>query len=677
VIRRWLAAAATPEDRAAARAAVFAATVVACAGLATTAGAELTSVLCVAATAAGHWVSWRGRHRPRRRAGQVLLGGLLLACIGYLVLDLVFAAFGGALPQAKFALLALAVTSFDLKSRRNLFSHVWHSATILYVGALFAWDFLYVTWVVLWALCFFAFMLFSRAEAPVRSAAGMPALVRRSGRRAAPWIVVWLVVGGLTFVGLPRFAGKPLAVPLLVSIPLNEKASGEVIPAVLPLVGTTPEGDSDGVINLRVRGRLGEEVVFRVRAPAASYWRAYVLETYDGQSWVRVPHPARLIPPISQDLPIRDEHTETGPGLPQTFYIQRPLPTDLLVSYPARDLYFPAQELTLVDTGTIHSPYGLRKGVNYSAVSQVRDLSPAALRAAGPLPGTADRVDLDVSQTVPPRVQELSDRLAAGQPTEYDKVRAITVYLRDNYRYSLDTPRLPPGKDAVDQFLFVDRVGFCEQFASVLAVMLRQQGIPSRLAVGYSTGDIDTLTGTFTVRARDAHAWVEVYFPRVGWVPFDASPGFDSNPIAHQPPRWFLSDFSPQVALSSLGPGGVQNIGLGFAAVALVVLAYLGWRRYTSPVPAHLRNYRWAQRYLAWARLPARDPTETPAEHMAVLARAAPGVAFALAPLARSVEDFAFRGDAAPPPRAYPVALAAARHMLGGRRRQAAHGTAR
>ena len=594
------------------------------------------------------------------------MGVLLAGCVGYLILDLVFAVFGGALPQAKFALLALAVTSFDLKSRRNLFSHLWHSATILYVGALFAWDFLYVTWVGLWALSFFAFMLFSRPESPVRSAAGTPTMVRRTARRAAPWMILWLVFGGLLFVGLPRFAGRPVAVPLLVSIPLNEKASGEVIPAVLPLVGTTPEGNSDGVINLRVRGRLGEEVVFRVRAPAASYWRAYVLETYDGQSWIRVAHPAQSIPPISQNLPVRDEHTSVGPGLPQTFYIQRPLPTDLLVSYPVRDLYFPAQQLTLVDTGTIHSPYSLRKGVNYSAVSQVRDLSPATLRAASPLPGMDDPVDLHVPQTVPARVKQLSDGLVARQPTEFDRVRAITAYLRDNYRYSLDTPRLPSDRDAVDQFLFVDRVGFCEQFATVLAIMLREEGIPTRLAVGYSTGDTDTLTGTFTVRARDAHAWVEVYFPGVGWVPFDASPGFDSNPIAHQPPRWFLSDFSPQVAFSSLGGGGLRNIGLVGGGLALAVVALLAWRRLTSPMPAHIRRYRWAQRYLAWARLPARDPTETPAEHLAVLARAAPGVARALTPLTRAVEAFAYRDDLAAPPRALPVALAAIRHRLPG-----------
>jgi transglutaminase-like putative cysteine protease len=480
-----------------------------------------------------------------------------------------------------------------------------------------------------------------------------------------------LVVGGLLFVGLPRFAGRPVAVPLLVSIPLSEKASGEIIPAVLPLVGTSPEGDSDGVINLRVRGRLGEEIVFRVRAPAASYWRAYVLENYQGQSWIRVAHPARSIPPVSQNLPVRDENTAVGPGLPQTFYIQRPLPTDLLISYPVRDLYFPAQELTLVDTGTIHSPYSLRKGVNYSAVSQVRDLSPAALRAAGPLSGETE--DIDVPQTVPRRVKDLADRLAAGQPTEYDKVHAVTTYLQTNYRYSLDTPRLPSDKDAVDQFLFVDRVGFCEQFASVLAIMLREEGIPTRLAVGYSTGDTDTLTGTFTVRARDAHAWVEVYFPDVGWVPFDASPGFDSNPIAHQPPRWFLSDFSPQVALSSLGGAGLRGIGLLAGGLLLTVVAFLAWRRFRHPVPAHLRNYRWAQRYLAWARLPTRDPAETPAEHLDVLARTAPEVARALAPLTRAVEYHAYRGDSPPPPRALPVAGAALRHRVLGRREAPGH----
>ena len=669
-MRSWLRAAQVPEESLAARLAVLGTAIVACLGMVLTAGAPLTVLLSSCVIVAGHIVSWRGRHRPRTARGQAVIGAVVVACLAYLVLDLVFAVFGGALPQAKFAVLTLAATSFDLKSRRNLFSHVWHSAAILYVGALFAWDYSYVAILLLWTGGFFAFLLFSRSGArPEATLDAVRRVALGSGRRALPWVLTWVVVGGAVFVALPRVAGRPIAVPVLVSIPLSQDASGEVLPAVLPLVGTAPEGGQEGAINLRVRGRLGDEVMFRVRAPAASYWRAYVLEKYEGQSWSRLVRPARPIPPVSSGLPVHDENTLTGPSLPQTFYIERPLPAEVLASYPLRELYFPAANLVLVNTGTVNIPFGLRKGVNYSAVSQVRDLSPPALRAATPLTGQEAPTDIQVPSSVPARVKDLADRLAQGRPTEYDKVRAIVDHLQQNYPYSLDTPRLPSGADAVDRFLFVDRVGFCEQFASALSILLREEGIPTRVAIGYGTGDHDALTGTFTVRARDAHAWVEVLFPGVGWVPFDASPGFDSTPFAQNPPRWFLSDFSPQVALSALGGAGTRNIGIGAVALALVLaVALVLWRRVRHPVPPELRAYRAALRWVRWAGLPDRAPPQTPAEHLLALQAVAPAVARALAPVRSALEDALY--GAARDRRAghWRVAAAAFRHRLGGAR---------
>src|SRR5437660_1296510 len=113
----------------------------------------------------GHWVSWRGRHRRRTRRGQALLAVMLAGCVLYLLLDLLLGVFGGALPQAKFALLALAVTSFDLKSRRNLYSHLWHSLLILYVAALFAWDAGFLPFATAWCLALFVFLLTGRPAA--------------------------------------------------------------------------------------------------------------------------------------------------------------------------------------------------------------------------------------------------------------------------------------------------------------------------------------------------------------------------------------------------------------------------------------------------------------------------------------------------------------------------------
>ncbi len=663
-----------PEESVEGRLAVLGSAAVANSSLALIAGASVTAMLCLVLVGGGHYWSWRGRHRRRTGRGQFLLGVLVLGCVLYLLADLTVGAFGGALPQAKFAVLVQAVTSFDLKTRRNLYTHLWHSLVILYIAAVFAWTIAFLPLVLLWAACMWAFLIFTREPASPLTDAPRHRLTAWIGRARprpqalARWGLAWLLLSALIFVALPRFAGRPIAMPFLVSAPLQSDLAGEVLPAVLPLVEAGSAGGEGRAINLRVRGRLGEEVVLRVRAPAASYWRAYTLERYDGQSW-RAERPPSTLPPIALHIPIADEGTSIpGASLPQTFYVRQPLGHDILAAYPLRELYFPARRLSLFDSGTVQAPFPLRRGMTYAAVSEVRDLSPAALRMAGPVDREANRAALELPQSLPSRVRNLADQLAAGGDTEYDRVSAIADYLRSHYRYRLDTPRLPSGADAVDRFLFVDDVGFCEQFASALAVLLRAEGIPARLAVGYGTGEHNALTGAFTVRARDAHAWVEVLFPRVGWVPIDASPGFDPQPASHRPARWFLSDLNagaPFLSGAALrgAPSGLAAAGLVILALALLAVA---WRRRREELPPAVRTYLLAQRWLRAGGLPVRESAQTPAEHLALVSVVSRPVATALEPLAASVELAVFgragRSDRVGVRR---VAAAVLRHRLG------------
>lgn len=637
-----------PEESIRGRLAVLASASVANSALALVAGAPLTVILCLVVVAGGHYWSWRGRLNPRRKRGRVLLALLLVGCIFYLVLDLTLAVFGGALPQAKFAVLVQAVTSFDLKTRKNLFSHLWHSLVILYIAGIFAWTVAFLPFVLLWTGCMWAFLTFTREPSVTRPSStetsegwGLIARLAPTLRRPGwilRWGVAWMILSGLGFVALPRFAGRPMAVPFMVSVPLHGDLRGEVLPAVLPLVQTGTGGEEGNGINLRVRGRLGEEVVLQVRAPAPSYWRAFAMEKYDGQSW-RAGRRPFSVPGIALHLPIRGENTSTGPTLAQTFYVRRPLGNEVLAAYPLRELYFPARYLVYFDSGAVQAPAALSRGVTYAALSQVRDLTPEALRTAGPIDLHANRAYLELPERLPARVRELADQLAAGEGSEYDRVTAIADYLRSHYRYSLDTPRLPSNADAVDQFLFVDRVGYCEQFASALAVLLRQEGIPSRVAVGYATGEQNVFSGTFTVRARDAHAWVEVLFPGVGWVPVDASPGFDPEPATRRPSRWFLSDLNVSVAV--LGSLPVPGAGPGLAVVVLALMAVallMVVRMRREQLPREVRTYMVAQRLLRIGGLPPRERAQTPAEHLATVSFLSSPVGAALAPLARSVE---------------------------------------
>ncbi len=638
-----------PEESVAGRLAVLAAAGVASVSLALIAGAPVTAAACLVLVAGGHYRSWRGRHRPRTVRGRALLALALVGCLAYLVLDLTLAVFGGALPQAKFALLVQAATSFDLKSRRNLFTHLWHSLVILYIAALFAWTAAFLALVLLWAGCMWAFLAFTRQPAGaaeraaslstvVRPGACIAAAVRRR-RQLAGWGLIWIVLSGIAFAALPRFSGRPVSIPFMISVPVHDELRGEVLPAVLPLVQTATDGSEGPGINLRVRGRLGDEVVLQVRAPAPSYWRAYAMERYDGQSWAAGRRPFSA-PGIALHIPSKGEPPQQGPTLPQTFYVRKPMGNEVLAAYPMRELYFPARYLVVFDSGTVQAPGALRQGVTYSAVSQVRDLSPSALRQAGPVDRQKFRPYLELPDRLPERVRQLADQLVAGQETEYDRVAVTADFLRSHYRYSLDTPRLPGGADAVDQFLFVDHVGFCEQFASALAVLLRQEGIASRVVVGYATGEPNRLAGTFTVRARDAHAWVEVLFPGIGWVPFDASPGYAPEPVAQPPSRWFLSDLSPSLRVFSGADLRGAPAGLAAAAVALAVLGALGLLRRTRTERLHpqVRRYLYAQRWLKAGGLPARDGTQTPAEHLAAVGAASEAVGRALAPMARAVE---------------------------------------
>src|SRR5207253_10487826 len=132
---------------------------------------------------------------------------------------------------------------------------------------------------------------------------------------------------------------------------------------------------------------------------------------------------------------------------------------------------------------------------------------------------------LELPPNLDPRIRPLAGNLVklAGANNRYDAARVIEAYLRDNYGYSLDLKA--GGPDPLSDFLFDVRKGHCEYFATAMAVMLRTQGIASRVVNGFLPGEYNEAAGAFTVRQSDAHSWVEVYFPETNsWVTFDPTP---------------------------------------------------------------------------------------------------------------------------------------------------------
>jgi transglutaminase-like putative cysteine protease len=144
---------------------------------------------------------------------------------------------------------------------------------------------------------------------------------------------------------------------------------------------------------------------------------------------------------------------------------------------------------------------------------------------------------LQLPAQLPQRVKELAASITAGLESDLDKAYAIESYLRANYAYKLDVPRMPDqAEDFVDYFLFEAKAGYCDYFSSAMAVLLRSAGIPSRWAKGFAPGealaaDPDGMAGgssaayQVTVRNRDAHSWVEAYIEGAGWVIFEPTPG--------------------------------------------------------------------------------------------------------------------------------------------------------
>jgi transglutaminase-like putative cysteine protease len=162
---------------------------------------------------------------------------------------------------------------------------------------------------------------------------------------------------------------------------------------------------------------------------------------------------------------------------------------------------------------------------------------------------------------MPNYVTTTVNTIIKGKKTPYDKARALLSYFvgpDSTFTYSLNTKAGDSGSDLVD--FLRNQVGFCQQFAAAMAIMLRLAGVPSRVAVGY-THSVPNTNGSFTVTTNDAHAWVEGYFGGIGWLPFDPTPlvGVDAGRAATIP--WAPRDTAsaPSVVTGANGANPRNN----------------------------------------------------------------------------------------------------------------------
>lgn len=164
---------------------------------------------------------------------------------------------------------------------------------------------------------------------------------------------------------------------------------------------------------------------------------------------------------------------------------------------------------------------------SYQAESLVLNVDARALRESpSTYPDWVRRQYLSLPDSVPARVHGLARDLTASASTPYDRALAIENYLR-TFPYTLEVDAPPPGRDVADYFLFDLKQGYCDYYATSMAVLARAAGLPARLVIGYANGAYDFERAQYIVTENYAHSWVEIYFANIGWVEFE--------PTASQP----------------------------------------------------------------------------------------------------------------------------------------------
>ncbi len=325
--------------------------------------------------------------------------------------------------------------------------------------------------------------------------------------------------------------------------------------------------------------RYGDEPVevMRVRTPRVASLRAVTLTRFDGLSFVEDMEPLRRSMRVdggqANVYANFGATRDAGEEVQQQIHLTGTRTPWLYTAGNTRAVAgLDGREARLFTDGSIKVAPEMERGSSYRFASTFVDPGPQALLQSGPYE-PAD-VDDDLLQIDPGRglptvdvplfgsggvapdpeafgdyaeVYRLSRRIVGDSKTPYEAVNRIERYLRAApFTYDTEVER-PVGRPDLAVFLLETRRGYCQQFAGAMGLMLRMNGIPTRVAVGFNvpSGRYDAVTRTFQVVDRDAHSWVEVAFPGYGWLPFDPTPSrYASNSASVSAP-----DYAPPAVL--------------------------------------------------------------------------------------------------------------------------------
>jgi len=445
----------------------------------------------------------------------------------------------GFLPSASSFRLAADDISLSWREFTSTVAPVPPTGGFLLLGAL-------AIVIVAYASDTFALRAFGRVEAVIPSAVlftFVSVLGEPGYRIGRVWITAaWMFVGCLT-VALVRdehgevaqsWLGGRHAVRLArtgLAAALMSLAAAGLAYAVAPqlpgakevgLIDTSPRSGDDSSSSsvsplVDIRGRLTgnpNRIMFRVTSKRAAYWRLTSLPDFNGKVWQTnesfsdVDSTLRAKPKgtsVRQSVTIEN----MGEGwVPAAF-------EPVAISGDVSFVYNPESATVRLADGK-----SMSRGLEYSVTSVIGSYSVRQLNRASVKKPPSDRY-LTLPDNYPDDLREIAANVVEGKTSAYQRAVALQDWFREEFTYDLDVS-YGSGISAMREFL-VARRGYCEQFATTFAAFARSLGIPSRVAIGFTPGVIDE--GRYVVRARNAHAWPEVWFDGVGWVSFEPTPG--------------------------------------------------------------------------------------------------------------------------------------------------------
>lgn len=329
-----------------------------------------------------------------------------------------------------------------------------------------------------------------------------------------------------TFAGAPQISGlwREVSRPMRSVEDTFSRLFSGLQPHGLPY--TNPFGRTLALLGQR---NLGNELVMEVHSPESRYWQGVVYDRYTGGAFqssdadrVAVTANEQMDSPQFQQ---RDLLTQTVTVFFPNNTLVFAAPQPVIVNQTGWLDELPGGEFSML---TLLTPLG--PGDTYRVVSSVSRATIEQLRSAGiAYPASIRDRYLQLPDTLPGRVRTLARQIVtdAKATTPYDQASALEAWLRKNIIYNDQIDAPAPGQDGVDYVLFVAKQGFCDYYASAMAVMARSLGLPARIATGYAQGTYDSQRGVYQVYQNNAHTWAEIYFPQYGWIQFE--------PTASQP----------------------------------------------------------------------------------------------------------------------------------------------